>query len=173
MPNSTGQSLRIWLAIGPAGCGKSTLGAALASLLKAPFLDADAFHSPANLDKMRSGAPLDEEDRAPWLRAFGAALQNETANNTNVVGACSALKRRHRNTIRRLIAPAELVLVCPEIDAQTLSGRLAQRTGHFFPSSLLESQLHDFEPPQDDELTVRFPAHLTADEAAQACLAVR
>jgi carbohydrate kinase (thermoresistant glucokinase family) len=161
---------RLWLTIGPAGCGKTTIGAALANLIGAPFLDADAFHSEANLAKMRGGRPLDDDDRAPWLARFGEALHAKLDRAPAVVGACSALKRRYRDAIRRAVGDATVILLYAEIGREELARRLALRRGHFFPSALLDSQLHDFERPQGDELSICVPAHLAPADAAHYCL---
>ncbi|WP_337003902.1 MULTISPECIES: gluconokinase [unclassified Microbacterium] len=150
-------SLRI-VVMGPSGCGKSTVGGALAEALGARFVDGDDLHPAANVEKMSAGIPLDDEDRAPWLRTVGETLQGEE----RIVLACSALRRAYRDAIRAE-APeaffAELV-----VDRDLLAERLSSRPGHFMPVSLLDSQLQTLEPLGDDETGVRVQASLGLDQ---------
>jgi gluconokinase len=133
--------------MGMAGSGKSVVGAALAARLGVPFRDADEFHSAANVAKMSSGVPLDDNDRWPWLDAIGAAIRDTPGG---VVVACSALKRAYRD---RIIAVAEraVMFVYLDGDRATLAKRLGGRRGHFMPASLLDSQIATLEPPAADE----------------------
>ena len=89
----------IVLVMGVSGAGKSTIGRALADALEAAFLEADAFHSPANIAKMKSGIPLTDADRWPWLDAIGAALDRSVMKGGKVVLACSALKQAYRDRL--------------------------------------------------------------------------
>jgi len=128
--------------MGPSGCGKSTLARALAQALDYQLVEGDELHPPANVRKMQSGQPLDDADRAPWLEAVTAALARN--DSTGVVATCSALKRRYRDQLRAAAGP--LIFVLPLAAREVLAQRLATRAGHFMPSSLLDSQLADFEP---------------------------
>lgn len=132
--------------MGVAGCGKSTIGAALAERLGAEFLDGDSLHPQANIDKMASGTPLNDDDRAPWLAEIGRRFP---ASNSALVIACSALKRSHRDIIRS--ADPSVVFVHLHGTRELLNARMTARPGHFMPPSLLESQLTTLEPLQDDE----------------------
>jgi gluconokinase len=136
-----------YVVMGVSGCGKSTIGRALAKRLEATFIDGDDLHPVFNIDKMRQGEPLTDADRAPWLDRVGARLEPGT------VIACSALKRAYRDTIRRA-AGGPVVFVYLRGAHETLAKRMRERTGHFMPYSLLEGQLEILEEPAGDELAV-------------------
>jgi gluconokinase len=138
---------------GVAGCGKSTIGVLLAKALNWSFADADLFHSPANLAKMRAGIPLTDQDRAPWLRACTDWMDVTTAAGKSGVLACSALKRRYRDTLLAGRPTATIVFLM--VPKDVLVSRLTSRQGHFFPVRLMESQLELMEPPEPDERQVR------------------
>jgi gluconokinase len=131
--------------MGVTGSGKSTVGEALAKRLEVPFADADDFHSVENVAKMRSGVPLDDADRGPWLRAVGSWLG---ARQDGVV-TCSALKRRYRDILREE-AP-DVTFLHLDGDKETVRQRVAGRAGHFMPESLVQSQFDALEPLEDDE----------------------
>ncbi|MFE4194250.1 gluconokinase, GntK/IdnK-type [Paenarthrobacter sp. NPDC056912] len=135
--------------MGVAGCGKSTIGAALAERLGAEFLDGDSLHPQANIDKMASGTPLNDDDRAPWLAEIGRRF---TASNVALVIACSALKRAYRDIIRA--GDPSVVFVHLHGTRDLLNQRMNSRPGHFMPASLLDSQLATLEPLQGDEAGV-------------------
>ncbi|WP_245413145.1 gluconokinase [Arthrobacter celericrescens] len=151
--------------MGVAGCGKSTVGAALAERLGAGFLDGDALHPQSNIDKMASGTPLNDDDRAPWLAEIGRRF---AASDASLVIACSALKRAYRDIIRG--ADGTVVLVHLHGTRQLLNDRMNGRPGHFMPVSLLESQLATLEPLQADEagivLDIALAVEDLVDEAA-------
>jgi carbohydrate kinase (thermoresistant glucokinase family) len=132
--------------MGVSGCGKSTVGALLASQLGVPFADADDLHPPRNVAKMSAGQPLTDEDRWPWLARVGAELA--TAPDGMVV-ACSALRRRYRDAIRTATPDTVFVhLAAPRV---RLADRMAARLDHFMPAALLDSQLATLEPLEPDE----------------------
>ncbi len=135
--------------MGVAGCGKSTIGAALAERLGAEFLDGDSLHPQANIDKMASGTPLNDDDRAPWLAEIGRRFP---ASNSALVIACSALKRSYRDIIRS--ADPSVVFVHLHGTRDLLHERMNARPGHFMPASLLDSQLATLESLQSDEAGV-------------------
>jgi gluconokinase len=144
------------IVMGPSGCGKSTLARALAQSLDYQFLEGDELHPLANVGKMRSGVPLDDADRGPWLDAVAAALANAPARG--VVATCSALKRCYRDRLQAAGGPLHFIHPC--LPREALAQRLAVRTGHFMPAALLDSQLADLEPLGQDE------AGLTIEGAA-------
>jgi gluconokinase len=135
--------------MGPAGAGKTTIGILLASSLGWRFLDADDFHSPENVERMRRGIPLSDIDRAPWLESMRHALGDAFARGTNVVLACSALKEQYR----RALIPGDAIdasrFIYLRASAAVLSERLAHRVGHYAGPELLQSQLQTLEEPDE------------------------
>jgi len=130
--------------MGVEGAGKTTIGSLLADDLKFEFQDADSFHSPANIDKMRHGIPLTDADREPWLAALHSAVVQWLTARRNVVLACSALKNRYRD---RLLVSPEVKLVYLEAPYDVILNRLELRQGHYASESLLQSQFADLEEP--------------------------
>jgi gluconokinase len=135
------------LVMGVAGSGKSMVAATLADALAADFLDADAYHSRANVERMRAGIPLDDAARLPWLRAVRDAVLERVAAGRRVVFACSALKAAYRHILLDGVPDATIVHL--DVDRSTLEQRLVHRHGHFMPASLLDSQLADLEIPEE------------------------
>jgi gluconokinase len=140
--------------MGVSGAGKTTIGAALAAALGAHFLDADDFHPPENVAKMRAGRPLDDSDRAPWLARLHDALAARAAAGQSVVMACSALKAAYRGTLARDL---DVRFVHLAGTRELIEARLAARRGHYMPRGLLDSQFAALEAP-DDALTVDIDA---------------
>lgn len=135
--------------MGVSGSGKSTVAAALAARVGGTFLDADDFHPPANVAKMRAGTPLTDEDRMPWLERVAEAMVAAERRDGTAVVACSALRRTYRDSIRRVSPDAFFV----QLDGSPalLAERIGARADHFMPASLLASQLAVLEPLEDDE----------------------
>jgi gluconokinase len=147
--------------MGVSGSGKTAVGERLAASLGAPFLEGDDFHPKANVEKMSSGVPLDDDDRWPWLDAIAAAIK--TSVEPILVVSCSALKKSYRE---RLVAAAARPLVFVFLDAsrETLAARLEGRRDHFMPASLLDSQLRALEGPTAGEIAVRVSVEPPLDE---------
>lgn len=138
------------IVIGVSGSGKSTLGAALARVLECAFLEGDDFHSPEAVARMRSGIPLTDEDRWPWLDRLGRAIAARVGTDGIAVAACSALRRIYRDRLRKVItAPVSYVLM--DADRDELMRRMTGRPGHYMPPSLLDSQLNTLERPDPAE----------------------
>lgn len=138
--------------MGVCGAGKTEIGRRLAEALRWTFVDADDFHPPANVEKMRAATPLTDADRWPWLDALAAVLQNATAGRGNVVLACSALARRYRD---RLGLPHPRIRLVHLDDAGgVIRQRMRQRADHFMPAALLDSQLAILERPAADERSI-------------------
>jgi gluconokinase len=135
----------IVIVAGVAGSGKTTVGVLLARRLGWVFADADTFHPAANVEKMRSGQPLTDEDRLPWLRAVMAWMDERIAAWQSGVITCSALKRSYRDMLLDGRPAAEMVFL--EADPEVLMQRVSARADHFFPRKLLESQLATLEQP--------------------------
>ena len=134
----------IVVVMGVTGCGKSTVGAALAERLGWPFLDADDFHPPANVAKMAAGTPLTDADRWPWLDRIADELAAIQAGGGSAVLACSALKAAYRE---RLARAGNVRFVHLTGDQATIAARLAVRKHRYMPASLLASQYAALEPP--------------------------
>jgi gluconokinase len=144
--------------MGVAGCGKSSVGKALAARLGIPYRDGDDLHTPTAVEKMRTGIPLTDEDRWPWLDRVSATLATEAP----VIIGCSALKRAYRDRIRAE-AGGDVHFVHLSGSRALIASRMAARTGHYMPTSLLDSQFAALEPPGPDEaLTVDIDQPLTA-----------
>lgn len=133
--------------MGVSGCGKSTIGKLLAQELDIPFFDGDDFHPKANIKKMSSGQPLNDDDRQGWLEALNKQAKKQIAKNSCVI-VCSALKEKYRETLS--------VSINQEIKWVYLSGsfnqiynRVNKRPDHFMPSDLLQSQFDALEEPKD------------------------
>ena len=131
------------LVMGVSGVGKTLIGELLAERIGLPFLDADAFHSVANIAKMARGQPLTGADREPWLRALHAALLGHEP--TGAVLACSALRERYRRTLLDGLTEPRIVFLAG--DTALISARLQSRQGHFMSPALLASQFETLEPP--------------------------
>jgi gluconokinase len=143
------------IVMGVSGCGKSTIGQALAHDWQLPFLEADELHGAHNVAKMHAGEPLTDEDREPWLRAIGAALQDVARYPRGLVVACSALRRRYRDTLRSAAAPVQFLFL--DISESVATERVRARHHHFMPPSLVPSQFATLERPdatERDALTV-------------------
>ncbi|HZQ62271.1 MAG TPA: gluconokinase [Casimicrobiaceae bacterium] len=134
------------IVMGVCGCGKTTVGRALAEHLSWRFLDADDFHPPENVAKMRAGTPLSDEDRWPWLDRLHDELVAIGARGGHAVLACSALKHSYR---KRLARDSDVRFVYLKGDRNTIAARLAQRQHEYMPSSLLDSQFATLEEPED------------------------
>jgi len=143
--SEAGRSLGPVVVMGVCGCGKSTVGERLASYLGARFIEGDSLHSVENVEKMRSGIPLTDADRWPWLDAVGRRLADEGA----VVVSCSALKRAYRERLR-VLAGRPITFVFLQGTRATLAARLSERSGHFMPSALLDSQFATLELPSGE-----------------------
>jgi gluconokinase len=150
---------------GVAGAGKTTIGKLLAQELGWQFFDADDFHSPDNIDKMKRGVALTDEDRQSWLEQLRALITRSLDENQNAVVACSALKKKYRDRLR---VNEQVRFVFLRGDFAAISVQLEQRRGHFMNPELLRSQFADLEEPQSeaDAITVelgRSPNELVAE----------
>ena len=151
--------------MGVTGCGKTTVGIALAEALDIEFIDSDVLHSEANKKKMSSGTPLTDSDREPWLQEVSKALQS----HESVVVACSALKRSYRSTI---LAGAPTTLFIHLSGSQELIfARLSERSHHFMPIGLLDSQFQTLEPLDHTETGKVFEISKPVDEIVNEIMA--
>jgi gluconokinase len=143
---------RVFLVMGVAGSGKSTIASMLAERLGWTYVDGDWLHPASNVEKMRGGTPLTDEDRRPWLAAIAARIDALNAAGESVVVACSALRRAYRDVLIGKREGARLVYL--EGDKATVGQRLGSRDGHFMPAALLDSQFATLEPPAPDEQAI-------------------
>ena len=169
----------VLLLCGVSGSGKTTIGTLLAKRLGWAYAEADAFHPAANVAKMASGQPLTDADRAPWLAAIGAFIDETTAAGRPAVVTCSALKRAYRDELRSGRSSsagerANVRFVFLDVPYDVVSARLRAREGHFFPAELLASQYRDLEAPEPEEhvLDVPVSADMTPDATVARILAL-
>ena len=151
--------------MGVSGCGKTTVGRALAERLRATFLDADDFHPAANIEKMRAGTPLSDEDRTPWLATLNRELRERSLGGERVVLACSALKPRYRETITAQIVHVDWIFV--DGSFEVIAERVRARANHYMPESLLRSQFEALERPDS---AICISVELTSAEQVEAAL---
>lgn len=152
--------------MGVAGCGKSEVAQRIAQALQLALVEGDDFHPPANIEKMRSGSPLTDEDRAGWLDVLGREL---AARPQGAVLTCSALKRSYRDQLRASVPALKFVhLALPIEEARR---RVALRPGHFMPPSLVSSQFAALEDPAGEPGVVEVDACLPLDEVARRAVA--
>ena len=141
----------IVIIFGVSGAGKTTIGKLLAKELSWQFIEADDFHSQANIDKMHSGVPLTDEDRWPWLKNLRELITRSLATGENAVIACSALKEPYRRYLR---VNNDVQLVFLRGSYALIAGQLRKRRGHFMNTALLQSQFADLEEPEPAENAV-------------------
>jgi gluconokinase len=139
---------RIIIVMGVSSSGKSTIGRALGRAMHAPFLDGDGYHPEANVEKMRAGIPLTDEDRWPWLERLAKALAEAAGRKGVAVGACSALKRSYRDFITGQAGEAVL-FVYLDGSREVIGERMARRKHEYMPASLLDSQFATLEVPDE------------------------
>jgi gluconokinase len=162
-------SRAVVVVMGVSGCGKTTVGRAVAAALGLPFLEADDLHGSHNVQKMRAGCALTDEDRAPWLAAIARALADVQRYPGGLVITCSALKRAYRDRLRQ--AAAGLLFVFLDVPQAVAERRLRARPHHFMPASLVPSQFATLERPGPDETDiVTIDADAAADAVARAAL---
>lgn len=158
---------RILVVMGVSGSGKSTLAALLAERLDWDLAEGDDLHPRANVEKMASGRPLDDDDRAPWLRIIGSWIDEHLDDGRPGVITCSALKRSYRDVLRR----DGVVFVHVVGSRHLIDERMTARTDHFMPPALLTSQLATLEVPGPDERVVTVDASGTPDHEADEVVA--
>lgn len=135
----------IYVVMGVSGCGKSTIGKMLGEKLSVPFYDADDYHFPENIQKMQNGMPLTDEDRKPWLTLLADNIKLWESSGGAVL-ACSSLKKIYRDILSSTTTDV-VKFIYLKGDKAVLHARLTQRSEHFMPETLLDSQLQTLEPP--------------------------
>jgi carbohydrate kinase (thermoresistant glucokinase family) len=159
---------RVLVVMGVSGSGKTTVGKLLAEGLGWTFKEGDTLHPPANIAKMKTGHPLDDADRKPWLEAIGRWIDDCLRAGRSGVITCSALKRAYRDQIAH--GRPQVTFVFLDLDQATIAERLEHRTGHFMPPSLLASQFADLQPPDDDEPVIRTDGRESSEAQAQSVI---
>jgi gluconokinase len=156
------------IVMGVSGSGKTTVAKGISTVMGWEFAEGDAFHSDANVEKMRRGEALTDGDRWPWLEAIGDWISDKEAAGESAVVTCSALRRAYRDLLRRgrphvrflhLTAPADLI-----------RDRMEHRPGHYMPPSLLPSQIATLEPLGDDEPGISVTNEGTAAQVLERAL---
>lgn len=151
--------------MGVSGSGKSTVAQELQRLLGWPFQEGDDLHPPANVEKMRSGRPLDDRDRLPWLRAVAAWIDERLAAHEPGIVTCSNLKRAYRDIT--IDARRGVTLVYLKAEQRVIERRVEKRVHRYMPPSLLGSQFETLEEPAPDEHPVTVPVHGTIGETVR------
>ncbi|CRE98645.1 TPA: gluconokinase [Yersinia enterocolitica] len=157
------------IVMGVSGSGKTTVGEAVARRIHAKFIDGDDLHPRANIQKMGSGHPLNDEDRMPWLERLSDAAYSLHHKNESGIIVCSALKRRYRDRLRE--GNPEMVFLYLKGSFDVIMARLKARSGHFMPTDLLKSQFEALEEPGSEEpdvICVDIDADI--DEVVQRCV---
>jgi gluconokinase len=154
----------IVIVFGVSGAGKTTIGKLLAQELGWRFIEGDDFHPAANVDKLRKGIPLTDEERQPWLARLRERIERCLAEKENAVLACSALKNKYRELLK---ANADVKFVYLRGDYGLIADRLRERKGHFMKPQLLQSQFADLEEPQPDEEAVTIEARENPREVTE------
>jgi gluconokinase len=154
--------------MGVSGSGKSTLAQILAERLGCEMAEADTFHSPANVAKMAAGTPLNDEDRAPWLRDLAVWIGERDRAGRQAVITCSALKRMYRDVLRA--ASPHLVFLHLKGPRELIAERMEHRPGHYMPVSLLDSQISALEPLGPDECGIVLEVSESPNALADAAL---
>jgi carbohydrate kinase (thermoresistant glucokinase family) len=137
----------ILIITGVSGSGKTTVGKLLAQQMNWPFYEGDDFHPPANIEKMKSGHPLTDEDRMPWLKSMRKLIEKLIAEKRSSVIACSALQESYRKILSDDLS--EVWFVFLQATYEQIYPRMITRHGHFMPAELLKSQFDALEPPED------------------------
>ena len=151
--------------MGVSGSGKTTVAHGIAAATNLLFAEADDFHSRANVEKMRAGIPLTDEDRWPWLHDLAAWMAERAAEGRSTVIACSALRRVYRDVLASGPPTVDFVHLDGHVDV--IRDRLAARSGHYMPASLLDSQVSTLEPLQPDESGIVLDVSLPPEELVE------
>ncbi len=151
----------LYIVMGVSGCGKSTVGQALADRLGCDFYDGDDFHPAENVAKMASGTPLTDVDRAPWLARLHELMQTHAKAGTSAVIACSALKKSYRDQLRGDLPNVTFVHLAG--DFELIWGRMQARANHYMKADMLQSQFDALEPPTAEEALI-LPITASVDE---------
>ncbi len=159
----------VLIVMGVSGCGKTTVAEKLAARLQWQFAEADTFHPTANVEKMRAGTPLTDEDRAPWLDAIAMWIDTMRSEGKRCVVTCSALKRAYRQRLANGHGDVRLVYLQGAYDL--IASRLAARRHEYMPPTLLRSQFDTLEEPGAEENPLVLSIAQPADEIVRQVVA--
>lgn len=162
--DAAGVPPQVLVMMGVSGSGKTSVAKALDGLLHWPFQEGDDLHPPANVEKMRSGHALTDEDRAPWLRAVAAWIEARRQAGEPGVITCSALRRSYRDAVTGGHPGVRVVYL--KADRALIAERLGRRQHHYMPATLLESQLATLEEPSPDEHVLTVTVHGSVEDIA-------
>ena len=151
------------IVMGVTSCGKTSVGEGLAKELNCVFIEGDKLHPVANIAKMSAGRPLDDADRWPWLEIIGRAMKSERDMGRGVIASCSSLKKAYRKKLADA-AGMPITFIFLHGSRELLAARMADRKGHFMPTSLLDSQLATIEVPGPEENALHLDVILPVDE---------
>jgi gluconokinase/shikimate kinase len=154
--------------MGVSGCGKTTVAAILSGRLDWPFEEGDDLHPLSNIEKMRSGHPLTDEDRAPWLDTIAIWVEECLDAGEKGLITCSALKRSYRDIINRRGHGVKFVYLAGS--KELIAERLATRHGHYMPATLLDSQFATLQEPAPDEPAIRIDIGPSASTLADSII---
>lgn len=140
MPNGK----KVLVVMGVSGTGKTTVGKLLAKKLKYPFFDGDDFHPKENIEKMKAGQPLTDEDRKEWLLRLNQVAREH--RHTGAIICCSALRKNYRSLLRAGVGTC-MEFIYLNGSFELIKSRLEARKDHFMPIELLKSQFETLEPP--------------------------
>jgi gluconokinase len=160
---------RAIILMGVSGCGKTTFGELLKRELNFVFTDGDDLHSSANVAKMASGQPLNDDDRRPWLESICQHIEETLQAQKSVAVACSALKKSYRDQLRNISVPPTFIHLVGDI--KLIAKRQAQRKSHYMPSELMQSQFEALEPTTQEKDVVEIPVELPLLEVERQVLA--
>ena len=164
---SNTKSPQVLIFMGVSGCGKSTVGQNIAEKLGLRYAEGDEFHSEENVEKMRSGTPLNDDDREPWLSVMANTIAEWVEAGEGGVLSCSALKRKYRDRLRGdygIGGPIRFVYLNGTFEL--IEDRMKQRKDHYMPPGLLTSQFATLEEPDPEEQVIRIDISSTPDVLA-------
>lgn len=153
--------------MGVCGCGKSTVGAMLANNLGASFIDGDDLHPRANIEKMQSGTPLNDEDRKPWLERISDVFFSISRRERSCVIACSALKKKYRDEIRK---SGKIIFIHLYGDKDLIMQRMSKRSGHYMKENMIDSQFSTLEFPKNEDLVINIDITPSIQEVVNTAL---
>jgi len=156
--------------MGVSGAGKSTVASRLAKRLNRPLVEGDSLHPRQNVEKMKQGIPLADEDRLPWLQAIAARIDRARADQEPIIVTCSALKRDYRSLLADHHADVGFVYL--KGAKELIAKRLASRKNHFMPATLLDSQFAALQEPTIDEPSIMIGIDPAPDEIVEAIVAM-